>query len=71
MNKKIIWIIAALIIVIGITAYAMNKNSSKENTGGLQINEGDEKTPQTGDNAGLVTPDDDFAGIDDALNYID
>lgn len=73
MNKKLVWIIIAVIVVIGIIAYAMNKNSSNENTGGgLEINEGDDAIePQSGESGGLVTPDDDFSEIDDAMNYIE
>ena len=69
MNKKIVWIIIAVIVVLAIVAYVMNKNNSGYN-GGLQVNSGD-KTPQTGDSAGLETPDDDFSEIDDAMNYIE
>ncbi len=71
MNKKVVWIIIAVIVVIGIIAYAMNKNNSDENNDGLEITGGDGNAPQTGESEGLATPDDDFSDIDSAMNYIE
>lgn len=37
MNRRTIWIIIAVIVVLAIVAYVINKNSSDGNTGGLQV----------------------------------
>lgn len=71
MNKKTVWIIIGIVVLLVIVAYVINKDSSDNGTGGLQINAGDEKTPQTGGDAGLVNPEDDFQEIDDAMNYVE
>jgi len=73
-NKKVVWIIVVVILALLAVFFMANKNNSENNNdSGLEINSGEYsvRTLQDEGDAGLATPDDDFAEIDEALNYIE